>query len=121
MSHVTKGISVKKMPVPRKSVMPGTVSATQVVNTDILQNPFKNTTPAIDGVSTILNNLSSLQESHLAGSEIYFKQNLPFYTCINALENVWQKEMPDGSVYQVILTFDWENDKPVEKLIKKIK
>ena len=121
MSHAIKGISVKEIPETGESEMPGTVYAMKIPDTEILHKAVKNTTRGIDGISALLNNVSLLRESHIAGRKIFFNQNLPFYTCLNALENLWQKEMPDGSVYQVILSFDWENDKPIEKQIKRIR
>lgn len=121
MSLSTPGLSVKAARETGEDFIPGTVYAVLSAETDNLDKQAKNIIPSVDGVSTLLNNFSSLQENHQAGREKYFQQGLPFYTCLNALENLWQKELPDGKVYQVILTFDWENDKRIEKQVKKIR
>jgi hypothetical protein len=121
MSHSTSGLSVKGVPETGEDFIPGTVYAVVSAETDLLDKQAKNIIPSFDGVSILLNNFSSLQENHQAGREKYFQQGLPFYTCLNALENLWQKELPDGKVYQVILTFDWKNDKLIENQVKKIR
>ena len=72
-------------------------------------------------MSILLNHLPSLQEGHEAEREKFFQQGLPFYTCLNGLDNLWQKEMPDGSTFHVILTYDWEKDTHVEKITKTLK
>jgi hypothetical protein len=116
MSFANAGLTVKETtPTPLKAVS-GTVAGSACTKAEILQTPLQS--PA---VNVLLNNLSSMQQSHKADKKTFFKQGLPFYTCINALDKLWQKEMPDGSLYEVYLTFDWEKDQPAEKLLKKIR
>ncbi len=64
--------------------------------------------------------VSSLDEAHQDSRAIFFQKGLPFYTCIDSLQNIWQKEMPDGTTSLVSLKFDWETEKIIEKLFKKL-
>lgn len=119
MSRTNAGLSVKEAFETGDYAIPGTVYA--MPNNGMLPKPEKNTIPSIDAVNTLLSSLSCLQNEHQACRKSHFNQGLPFYTCLNALENLWQKELPDGSIFQVTRTYDWENDRPVEKELKKIR
>ena len=44
----------------------------------------------------------------------------PEIVIIDSLQNIWQKEMPDGTTSLVSLKFDWETEKIIEKLFKKL-
>jgi hypothetical protein len=71
-------------------------------------------------VAALLNNLPALQKSHQADKKKCFAKGIPFYTCIDAVNNSWHKELENGSLFEVILTYDWEKDQPIEKIVKQI-
>ena len=57
----------------------------------------------------LLNSLSSIAEDHHAKKSEYFKQGKPFLTCVDSKNDLWTKEMPDGSVFMVRLNYDLKN------------
>ena len=116
MSFANTGLTVKEKAKKSSKVVSGTVTEPAYSKAEILQTPHSS-----QAVNVLLNNLSSMQQSHKADKKLFFSKGLPFYTSINALDNIWQKEMPDGSLYDVQLTFNWEKDQPSEKLLKKIR
>ncbi len=64
------------------------------------------------------NNVYLLQEAHQESKNIFFKKGLPFYTCIDAVNNIWKKELLDGTSTLVKLVFDWEKDEPKESALQ---
>ena len=113
MSFANTGLTTKESRNKAPFKKTGTVTATALPNNAEM-------IVGIDGVSAILNNVSSLQEKHTESKDQYFAKNLPFYTCLNAVENQWQKEMPDGQIFLVELQFDWEADTQKEKILKQL-
>ena len=77
MSFANTGLTTKESRNKAPFKKTGTVTATALPNTTEM-------IVGIDGVSAILNNVSSLHEKHTESKELYFAKNLPFYTCLNA-------------------------------------
>ncbi|MEI9913300.1 MAG: hypothetical protein WDO71_28855 [Bacteroidota bacterium] len=115
MGLANTAVDGKKTVKKRSRFASGTVSEQSITKRRHLQAKASQ-----QAVTALLNNLPSLQKSHQGDKKKCFAKGIPFYTCIDAANNSWQKELENGSLFEVTLTYDWEKDQPIEKIVKQI-
>lgn len=81
----------------------------------------QHTTPSIDLNAQILSHLDELNVLHAEKKASCFGKNLPFYTCIDSVNDVWTKELSNGQIFLLKRDFDFDKDVPVESLIRELR
>ncbi len=79
------------------------------------------TVKSIDVNAQILSNLDKLNAMHAQKKIEYFSKDLPFYTCIDSVQDLWTKELSNGQVFLVKRNFDFDKDSPVDYHIRELR
>jgi hypothetical protein len=79
------------------------------------------TVKGIDVNAQILSHLDKLNVSHAEKKADCFAKDLPFYTCIDSLKDIWTKELSNGRKFLVERSFDFDKDVPVDSLVRELR
>ena len=86
-----------------------------------MSTTLQSTVKGIDVNAQILSNLDKLNAMHAQKKAECFSKNLPFYTCIDSVKDLWTKELSNGQVFLVKRTFDFDKDSPVDSHIRELR
>jgi hypothetical protein len=81
----------------------------------------QHTVKGIDLNAQILSRLDELNVSHAEKKADCFAKDLPFYTCIDSVNDLWTKELNNGQTFLVKRDFDFAKDAPVDFLIRELR
>lgn len=79
------------------------------------------TVKGVDVNEQILSTLDKLNAVHAKKKADCFAKGLPFYTCIDAVQDLWTKELGNGQIFLVKRDFDFDKDSPVDSLIRELR
>jgi hypothetical protein len=82
---------------------------------------LQHTVKGIDVNAQILSQLDKLNVMHAEKKANCFAKDLPFYTCIDSGKDLWTKELGNGQVFLVKRDFDFDEDAPVDSLLRELR
>jgi hypothetical protein len=86
-----------------------------------MSTTIQHTAKGIDVNAQILSRLDKLNEMHAEKKADCFIKDLPFYTCIDSLNDLWIKELKNGQLFLVKRDFDFTKDVPVDSLVRELR
>ena len=86
-----------------------------------MSTTIQNSVKGIDVNAQILFNLDKLNVMHAQKKVDCFAKDLPFYTCIDSVQDLWTKELSNGQIFLVKRDFDFDKDSPVDSLIRELR
>jgi hypothetical protein len=86
-----------------------------------MSTTIQSTVKVIDINAQILSNLDKLDELHAQKKAECFAKNLPFYTCIDSVKDLWTKELSNGQISLVKRDFDFDKNVAIDSLIRELR
>lgn len=86
-----------------------------------MSTTIQHTIKGIDVNAQILSRLDELNMLHAEKKASCFAKDLPFYTCIDSVKDLWTKELKNGQIFLVKRDFDFDKDVTVDSLIRELR
>ncbi|HXB93666.1 MAG TPA: hypothetical protein VNU70_00865 [Puia sp.] len=86
-----------------------------------MSTTIQSTVKGIDVNVRILSRPDNLNAAHAPKKAECFAKELPFYTCIDSVKDLWTKELGNGQVFLIKRNFDFVKDAPINSLIRELR
>jgi hypothetical protein len=82
---------------------------------------IQHTDIGLDVNAQILSRLDKLNVVHAEKKADCFAKDLPFYTCIDSVNDLWTKELKNDQIFLVKRDFDFAKDVSVNSLVRELR